>query len=91
MIQSIMKISVKHRWLQAFVWSDIKPLLWVQATAVPREESIIKSGFQMCWHTSAAFKREFCNYKLNCTAFTVIKLLMVFQVIKKLEASTPPL
>lgn len=59
MIQSIMKISVKHRWLQAFVWSDIKPSLWVQATAFPLEESIIKSGFQMCWHTSAFLKGNF--------------------------------
>lgn len=86
-----MKISVKHRWLLAFVWSDIKASLWVQATAFPLEESIIKSGFQMCWHTSAISKNEFCKYKLNCFAFNIIKLLMGFQVIKRLEASTSPL
>lgn len=84
-----MKISVKHRWLLAFVWSDIKASLWVQATAFPLEESIIKSGFQMCWHTSATLKSEFCKYKLNCVAFIIIKLLMVFQVTNRLEASTP--
>lgn len=84
-----MKISVKHRWLLAFVWSDIKASLWAQATAFPLEGNIIKSGFQMCWHTSAILKSEFYKYKLNCVAFIIIKPLMVFQVIKRLKASTP--
>lgn len=82
-----MKISVKHRWLLVFVWSDIKASLWVQATAFPLEESIIKSGFQMCWPTSAISKSEFCKCKLNYVTFIIIKLLMGFQIMKKLGAS----